>query len=108
MNANTKVLTSANFESEVSTGIVLVDFYADWCMPCKMLSPTLDALADEYEGQITVGKLNIDNAQNIAAKYGVMSIPTVILFKNGIAVDKKIGVSPKPVYVKMIDSAAQG
>ena len=75
---------------------------------CKMLSPTLDALADEYEGQITVGKLNIDNAQNIAAKYGVMSIPTVILFKNGIAVDKKIGVSPKPVYVKMIDSAAQG
>ena len=108
MNANTKVLTSANFESEVSTGIVLVDFYADWCMPCKMLSPTLDALADEYEGQITVGKLNIDNAQNIAAKYGVMSIPTVILFKNGIAVDKKIGVSPKAVYVKMIDSAAQG
>jgi thioredoxin 1 len=86
----------------------LVDFYADWCMPCKMLSPTLAAIADDYKGKMTVAKLNIDQAQNIAAKFGVMSIPTVILFKNGVAVEKKIGLSPKAVYEKIIDTALEG
>lgn len=108
MSENTKILTSTNFESEISKGVVLVDFYADWCIPCKMLSPTLSAIADDYKGKMTVAKLNIDQAQNIAAKFGVMSIPTVILFKNGVVVEKKIGLSPKGVYEKIIDTALEG
>jgi len=105
MSANEKILTSQNFSDSVSTGVTLVDFYADWCMPCRMLAPTISQVADEYVGKATVAKLNIDQAQDIAAKYGVMSIPTVVLFKNGEAVDKKVGLSAKDVYQKMIDSA---
>ncbi len=105
MNENTKVLTNETFMSEIANGVTLVDFYADWCMPCKMLSPTIAAIANEFEGKIKVGKLNIDDAQNIAAKYGVMSIPTVILFKDGVAVEKKVGLSTKGVYESMIHAA---
>ena len=105
MNENTKVLTNETFMSEIANGVTLVDFYADWCMPCKMLSPTISAIANDFEGKIKVGKLNIDNAQSIAAKYGVMSIPTVILFKDGAVVEKKVGLSTKGVYESMIHSA---
>ena len=105
MNENEKVLTDQNFTESIAKGLTLVDFYADWCQPCRMLSPTIAAIADDYAGKVQVGKLNIDTAQNIAAKYGVMSIPTVILFKDGVAVEKKVGLSPKNVYEKMIDSA---
>ncbi len=105
MSANEKILNSQNFSETVSTGVTLVDFYADWCMPCRMLAPTISQVADEYVGKATVAKLNIDQAQDVAAKYGVMSIPTVVLFKDGIAVDKKVGLSAKDVYQKMIDSA---
>jgi thioredoxin 1 len=105
MNENEKVLTDETFTEAIAKGLTLVDFYADWCQPCRMLSPTIAAIAEDYAGKIQVGKLNIDNAQNIAAKYGVMSIPTVILFKDGVAVEKKVGLSPKNVYEKMIDSA---
>ena len=72
-------------------------------MPCRMLAPTIASIADEYAGKVTVGKLNIDQAQDIAAQYGVMSIPTVILFKDGKLIDKKVGMSPKPVYQKLLD-----
>jgi len=105
MSAKEKVLTNDNFDSTISSGLTLVDFYADWCMPCKMLAPTIAQIAEEYEGKLTVGKLNIDEANAIAARYGVMSIPTVILFKDGAAVGKKIGLSPKNVYEDMINSA---
>ena len=105
MSANEKILNSQNFSETVSTGVTLVDFYADWCMPCRMLAPTISQVDDEYVGKATVAKLNIDQAQDVAAKYGVMSIPTVVLFKDGIAVDKKVGLSAKDVYQKMIDSA---
>ncbi len=105
MNENEKVLTDQNFTESIAKGLTLVDFYADWCQPCRMLSPTITAIAEDYAGKVQVGKLNIDTAQNIAAKYGVMSIPTVILFKDGVAVEKKVGLSPKNVYEKMIDSA---
>jgi len=105
MNENEKVLTDQNFTESIAKGLTLVDFYADWCQPCRMLSPTIAAIAEDYAGKVQVGKLNIDTAQNIAAKYGVMSIPTVILFKDGVAVEKKVGLSPKNVYEKMIDSA---
>ena len=73
-----------------------------------MLTPTISSIADEYAGKIKVGKLNIDTAQSIAAKYGVMSIPTVILFKDGIAVEKKVGLSQKGVYETMINEALHG
>ena len=105
MNVNEKVLTSATFNAAISSGLTLVDFYADWCMPCKMLAPTISSIADEYAGKVSVAKLNIDQAQDVAAKYGVMSIPTVILFKDGVAVNKKVGLAPKNVYESMIATA---
>lgn len=105
MNENIKVLTGETFQDEIKTGLTLVDFYADWCMPCKMLSPTISAIAEEYAGRISVAKINIDSAPGIAAKYGVMSIPTVILFKDGIAVDKKIGLAGKGVYEQLINAS---
>lgn len=108
MSENTKILTNDTFQTEISSGVTLVDFYADWCMPCKMLTPTISSIADEYAGKIKVGKLNIDTAQSVAAKYGVMSIPTVILFKDGVAVEKKVGLSQKGAYETMINAALNG
>lgn len=105
MSANEKILTSQTFSETISKGVVLVDFFADWCMPCRMLAPTISQVADAYVGKATVAKLNIDQAQDVASKYGVMSIPTVVLFKDGVAVDKRVGLSTKDVYEKMIDSA---
>ena len=90
-------LTTSNFEKEVleSDLPVLVDFWADWCGPCKMLAPTIEEIAKEYEGKVKVGKVNIDEFAQLAIKYGVASIPTVILFKDGQAVDKAVGFVPK-------------
>lgn len=87
------VFDSNNFEAEVlnSELPVLVDFYADWCGPCKMMAPIVHQLADAYEGQMKIGKLNVDNTLDIAQKYRVMSIPTFIFFKGGEAVDTIVG-----------------
>lgn len=86
--------TDENFNEEVlSSNIpVLVDFYADWCGPCKMLAPVIETLAGEYEGKVKIGKLNVDNAPDTAQKFGIMSIPTLLYFKNGELVNKSIGV----------------
>ncbi len=91
--------TDANFQTEVleSDIPVLVDFYADWCGPCKMVAPIVAELADEYTGKIKVGKLNVDEASETASKYRVMSIPTLMIFKNGTAVDTVVGAVPKKV-----------
>ena len=90
-------VTEENFSQEVlqATKTVMVDFYADWCGPCKAIAPIIEELAATYAEQCTVCKLNIDNAQDLAAQYGVMSIPTVIFFKNGEAVDQFTGALPK-------------
>ena len=89
--------TSANFEAEVlkSELPVLVDFFADWCGPCKMMAPIVESLAGSYEGKVKVGKLNIDDEMEIAQRYRVMSIPTFIIFKDGQSVDVSVGAMSK-------------
>lgn len=98
-----KEITSENFEEEVmqANETVLVDFWASWCMPCKMLSPVVDEVAEEFEN-IKVGKVNIDENQELARKYEIMSIPTLIVFKNGEIVNKSVGVIPKEDIKKML------
>ena len=89
--------TNENFKTEAleSPIPVLVDFYADWCGPCKMLAPVVEALAAEYVGKVKIGKLNVDQSPDIAEQYGVMSIPTLLFIKNGEVVNKTIGVVSK-------------
>ncbi len=101
-SANTLEFTDANFESEVlkSSVPVLVDFWAEWCMPCRMLTPTIDALATETVGKAKVGKVNVDNSRDIAMKFGIQSIPTVMVFKNGQLVKKWVGVVQKDTMAK--------
>ena len=88
----------SNFEAEVlkSDIPVFVDFYADWCGPCKMMSPVIDKLSEEYAGKIKVGKVNVDENSDLAMKYGIMSIPNMVFFKNGEVVDRVVGAIPKP------------
>ena len=88
----------SNFEAEVlkSDLPVFVDFYADWCGPCKMMSPVIDKLAEEYEGKIKVGKVNVDENGDLAVKYGIMSIPNMVFFKSGEVADRVVGAIPKP------------
>ena len=89
--------TPDNFATEVlnSDIPVFVDFYADWCGPCKMMSPVIDQLADEFDGQIKVGKINVDDESEIAAQFGIMSIPNMKFFKGGKVVDEVVGAIPK-------------
>ena len=84
---------------------VLVDFWAAWCGPCRMVGPIIDELSNEYDGKAVIGKVDVDSNQEFAAKYGVRNIPTVLLFKDGELIDRKVGVSPKQVYAEAIDSA---
>ncbi|SHO54242.1 thioredoxin [Anaerocolumna xylanovorans] len=89
--------TDDNFEQEVlkSQVPVIVDFYADWCGPCKMMAPIIEELAENYEGTVKVGKLNVDEAPNVSSKYRVMSIPTLLFIKDGEVVDTVVGAVPK-------------
>ncbi|HPU63641.1 MAG TPA: thioredoxin [Mobilitalea sp.] len=98
--------TDDNFKTEAleSDKLVLVDFYADWCGPCKMMAPIIDELAKEYEGIVKIGKLNVDENPETTRKYRVMSIPTMIIFKNGEAVDNVVGVVSKNVLKEKLDA----
>ncbi|HHX56215.1 MAG TPA: thioredoxin [Clostridiales bacterium] len=98
--------TDENFEQEVlnSDLPVLVDFYADWCGPCKIIAPIIEELAAEYEGKVKIGKINVDEEQNSSKKYKVMSIPTLIFFKDGEQVDKLVGVLSKDQLVEKLES----
>ena len=97
MGANTKTVTDATFEDDVlkSTGPVLVDFWAEWCGPCKMLSPVLEEVAAELQGQVTIAKVNVDDSPMAPSKYGIRSIPTLMMFKNGQMTATKVGGMPK-------------
>ena len=95
--ANIVTLTEANFSEQVvkSATPVVVDFWAEWCGPCKMLAPVLDELAGEYDGKVKIGKVNIDEFQQLAINYGINSIPTLLFFKNGQVADQVIGMRSK-------------
>ncbi len=98
------ILTSDNFKTEVleSEIPVLVDFWASWCGPCKMLGPIIAELADEYEGKVKVGKVNVDDEEELAMEYNIQSIPTVLLFKGGQVVEQSLGFKPKAFFEGLI------
>jgi len=102
---NVQTFTDTNFEADVlkSGAPVLVDFWAEWCGPCKRLAPTVDALASEYAGKVTVGKLNVDENPSVSFKYQVRGIPTLLLFKDGQVVESVVGLAQKEDLKKVID-----
>ena len=110
--ANIYDFTDANFESDVEnfSGVCIVDFWAPWCVPCKMQSSAIDGIATDYvsNSQVKVGKVNVDENISTAGKFGVMSIPTVIVFKNGMPVDKTVGVASLATLKSKIEKQLQG
>lgn len=108
-SAHVKEFTDANFDAEVlkSDQPVLVDFWAEWCMPCRMLTPTIEKVADRFQGKAKIGKMNTDVAQQTAVKFGISAIPTVILFNKGQVVQKFVGVQPESAYAGAIEAATK-
>jgi len=104
---NVSTFTDGNFDAEVlgSETPVLVDFWAEWCQPCKMLAPTIDEIADDFAGQAKVGKVDVDNNRAVSAKYGIRSIPTVLIFKNGEPVKQFVGLTKKDELATAISEA---
>jgi len=100
-------VSESDFDTQVlqSDQPVLVDFWAEWCAPCRALGPTIEELAGEYEGRAKVAKVNIDDAQQIAVKYGIQSIPSVLVFKNGEVVSQSVGLAPKEKLAASLDEA---
>ena len=98
-------VTDANFEELVNSGKPMVlDFWAEWCGPCRMVAPIIDELATEYEGRVTIGKMDVDNNNDVVAQFGIRNIPTVLFFKDGQVVDKQVGAAPKPTFVAKVDA----
>ena len=98
-------ITDANFEELLGTGTPMVlDFWAEWCGPCRMVSPIIDELAQEYEGRVTIGKMNVDENDDVVGRFGIRNIPTVIFFKNGEMVDKIVGATSKDKFKEKVVS----
>ena len=97
------VLKEDNFDNTVANGLVLVDFWATWCGPCKMLAPTIDAIATEYKDRVVVGKVDVDENEAIARRFGIMSIPTLFLFKDGEVVEKLVGYRLKTELEQLLN-----
>ena len=99
----TRVLTSSDFDSTIATGVTLVDMYADWCGPCQALAPVVEELSHEYSWKANITKLDVDASGDIAMRYGVMSIPTLLVFKDGQLVEKAIGLQEKENLVSILN-----
>jgi thioredoxin 1 len=100
-----KHISDADFQATVATGVTLVDFWAPWCGPCKMIAPVLEEIAGELGSKAQIVKINVDENPLVAGQYGIMSIPTLLLFKDGKKVDQKVGALPKPALKSFIEAA---
>ncbi|MGH9253371.1 MAG: thioredoxin [Vicinamibacterales bacterium] len=98
-----RTLTDSNFDQEIKNGVVLVDFWAEWCGPCRRIAPIVEELAGQYDGRATVGKLNVDENPNVPGRFMIRGIPTLLLFKNGQLADTLVGLAPKEDIARMID-----
>lgn len=107
MSGKTVTVTDDTFAQEVleAPGVVMVDFWAEWCGPCRMIAPTLEALASDYAGKAKIAKLDVDANQGSAMKYNIRSIPAVLIFKNGKHVDTIVGAAPRPAYEQKLQAA---
>ena len=110
MNPNVHELTNDNWEAEVlqSNEPVLVDFWAAWCAPCRAVAPVVEALADQYAGRARVGKVNVDDHGDLAARYGIRSIPTLLVFRDGEVVEQRVGAAPQALLAELLDQQLAG
>ena len=98
-------VTDANFDELVNSGKPMVlDFWAEWCGPCRMVVSIVDELATEYEGKVIIGKIDVDNNDDVVSQFGIRNIPTILFFKDGVVVDKQVGAAPKATFVAKIDA----
>ena len=98
-------VTDANFDELVNSGKPMVlDFWAEWCGPCRMVGPIVDELATEYEGKVIIGKIDVDNNDDVVSQFGIRNNPTILFFKDGVVVDKQVGAAPKATFVAKIDA----
>jgi thioredoxin 1 len=98
-----KTFTDSNFDSETSKGVVLVDFWAEWCGPCRRLAPTVEALASDYEGRATVAKMNVDENPDVPSRFAIRGIPTLLLFKDGQLAETIVGLQPKEAIAATLE-----
>jgi thioredoxin 1 len=97
-------LNSGNFDATIAEGVTMVDFWAPWCGPCRMIAPVVEKLAEEFEGKATIAKVNTDEEQEVAVKYGIRSIPSILFFKDGQLVDQMVGAASKDVFADKINA----